>query len=120
MNTILVVDDSALIRNMIKDMLSGAGYEIVGEALDGQQALEKYKKLKPDLTIMDIIMDCVDGIRSLAMIREYDAKAVVVMCSAMDQESYVMEALRLGAKEFIVKPLEREEVLAAVSRALQK
>lgn len=118
MNTVLVVDDSTLMRDMIKAMLSGVGYEIVGEASDGQQAYEKYKRLKPDLTIMDIIMDRVDGIQSLEMIREYDPNAAVVMCSSMDQEFYVMEALRLGAKEFIVKPLVRDDVLRAVSRAL--
>lgn len=118
MNTVLVVDDSTLMRDMIKAMLSGVGYEIVGEASDGQQAYEKYKRLKPDLTIMDIIMDPVDGIQSLEMIREYDPNAAVVMCSSMDQEFYVMEALRLGAKEFIVKPLVRDDVLRAVSRAL--
>ena len=120
MNTVLVVDDSALMRDMIKVMLSEADYEIVGEASDGQQAYEKYKRLKPDLTVMDIVMNHVDGIRSLEMIREYDPNAAVVMCSSMDQESYVMQALRLGAKEFIVKPFARDDVLGAVSRALQQ
>ena len=119
MNTVLVVDDSTLMRDMIKAMLSGVGYEIVGEASDGQQAYEKYKMLKPDLTVMDIVMNRVGGIQSLEMIREYDPNATVVMCSSMDQEFYVMEALRLGAKEFIVKPLERDDVLEVVSRALQ-
>lgn len=118
MNTVLVVDDSALMRDRIKDILSDAGYEIVAEASDGRQAYEKYKRLKPDLTIMDIVKDCVDGIRSLEMIREYDPNAAVVICCAMDQELYVIKALRLGAKEFIVKPLVRNDVLRAVSQAL--
>ena len=119
MNTVLVVDDSVLMRDMIKVMLSDAGYEIIGEASDGQQAYEKYKSLKPDITIMDIIMDRVDGIQSLEMIREYDPDAAVVICSAMDQEFYVIEALRLGAKEFIIKPFSSDDVLGAVLRALQ-
>lgn len=118
MNTVLVVDDSALMRDRIKDILSDAGYEIVGEASDGRQAYEKYKRLKPNLTIMDIVKDCVDGIRSLKMIREHDPNAAVVICCAMDQELYVIKALRLGAKEFIVKPLVRNDVLKAVSQAL--
>lgn len=120
MNSILVVDDSAFARTIMKDMLSSAGYRIAGEASDGQQAYEKYKKLRPDLTVMDIIMNRVDGIRSLEMILEYDPNATVVMCSAMGQEFYVMEALSLGAKEFIVKPFVWKEALGVVSRVLQK
>lgn len=119
MNTVLVVDDSALMRDMIKVILSSGGYEIVGEASDGQEAYDKYKILKPDITMMDIMMDRVDGIQSLEMIREYDPNAAVVICSAMDQENYVMKALRLGAKEFIIKPFSRDDVLGAVLRALQ-
>lgn len=119
MNTVLVVDDAALMRDMIKAILSSGGYEIVGEASDGQEAYDKYKTLKPDITIMDIMMDRVDGIQSLEMIREYDPNAAVVICSAMDQEIYVMKALRLGAKEFIIKPFSRDDVLGAVLRALQ-
>lgn len=120
MNTVLVVDDSALMRKMIKAILSGAGYEIIGEATDGQQAYEEYKRLKPDVTTMDIMMDHVDGVQSLGMIREYDPNAAVVMCSSITQEDYVIEALRLGAKEFVVKPLVSDEVLGAISRALRK
>ncbi len=119
MNTVLVVDDSVLMRDMIKALLSSGGYEIAGEASDGQEAYEKYKLLRPDITIMDIMMDRVDGIQSLEMIREYDPNAAVVICSSMDQENYVMKALRLGAKEFIIKPFSSDDVLGAVLRALQ-
>lgn len=120
MYRILIVDDAAFMRMMIKNVLSNNGYEVCGEAGDGEQALEKYKELKPDLVTMDITMPNCDGIEGLKRIMEYDAKAKVIMCSAMGQQGMVIEAVQLGALDFIVKPFKPERVLSTVNKALNK
>jgi len=120
MYRILIVDDAAFMRMMIKNVLSNNGYEVCGEAGDGEQALEKYKELKPDLVTMDITMPNCDGIEGLKRIMEYDSKAKVIMCSAMGQKAYVLEAIKLGAVDFIVKPFQPDRVLATVNKALNK
>lgn len=101
-------------------MLLKNGYEICGEAGDGEQALEKYKELKPDLVTMDITMPNCGGIEGLKRIMEYDDKAKVIMCSAMGQQSMVIEAVQAGALDFIVKPFQPDRVLATVNKALNK
>ena len=115
---VLVVDDAAFMRMMIKDILSKNGYEVVAEANDGAQAVELYKEHQPDLVTMDITMPEVDGIAALKQIREHDPNARVIMCSAMGQQSMVIDAIQAGAKDFIVKPFQADRVLEAVSKTL--
>lgn len=115
---ILIVDDAAFMRMMIKDILSKNGYDVVGEAENGAVAVEKYADLKPDLVTMDITMPEMDGIEALKKIKAADPAARVVMCSAMGQQAMVVEAIQSGAKDFIVKPFQADRVLEAVSKAL--
>jgi two-component system, chemotaxis family, chemotaxis protein CheY len=117
-NRILVVDDAAFMRMMIKDILTKNGYEVVGEASDGAQAVEKYQELKPDLVTLDITMPEVDGIEALKRIRAIDPSARVIMCSAMGQQAMVIDAIQAGAKDFVVKPFQADRVLEAVRKAL--
>jgi two-component system chemotaxis response regulator CheY len=113
---VLVVDDAIFMRNMIKDIFTSAGYEVVGEAQHGIEAVEKYKELKPDITTMDIVMPYKSGIEATREILKGDTDAVVIMCSALGQESLVMEAIEAGASDFIVKPFRAEDVLAVVRK----
>lgn len=114
---ILIVDDAAFMRMMIKDILTKNGYEIVGEAQDGREAVEKYKELEPDLVTMDITMPEMDGITALKEIKQIDPDAVVIMCSAMGQQAMVIDAIQAGAKDFIVKPFQADRVLEAIQKA---
>ena len=116
--SVLIVDDAAFMRMMIKDVLGKNGYDVAGEAENGQKALEKYKELKPDLVLMDITMPEVDGITAMKNIRSEDSSAKVVMCSAMGQQAMVIEAIQAGAKDFIVKPFQAERVLEAVKKII--
>jgi len=118
MAKVLIVDDAAFMRMMLKDILSKEGYEIVGEAENGAIAIEKYKELTPDLVTMDITMPEIDGIQAVKEIKKINSAATVVMCSAMGQQSMVIEAIQSGAKDFIVKPFQKERVLEAVQKAL--
>ncbi|MGL5972232.1 MAG: response regulator [Oscillospiraceae bacterium] len=115
---ILIVDDAAFMRMMIKETLSKNGYTNLVEASDGQLAIEKYELEKPDMVIMDITMPNVDGIQALKAIRSADPKAKIVMCSAMGQETMVMDAIKEGALDFIVKPFKPERILQTVEKAL--
>ena len=115
---VLVCDDAAFMRMMIKDILTKNGYNIAGEAENGVKAIEKYNELKPDLVLMDITMPEMDGIQALKKIKEADAKATVIMCSAMGQQAMVIEAIQSGAKDFIVKPFQAERVLEAVKKVV--
>jgi two-component system chemotaxis response regulator CheY len=115
---VLIVDDAVFMRNMIKDIFSGGGFEIVGEAANGLEAVEKYKESRPDLTTMDIVMPFKSGIEATREIVKLDPKAVIVMCSALGQESLVMEAIEAGASDFVVKPFKAEDVLAVVKKVL--
>lgn len=114
---VLVVDDAAFMRMMIKDILTKNGYSVVGEAENGMVALEKYKDLKPDLVTMDITMPELDGISAVKEIKSFDAKARIIMCSAMGQQAMVIDAIQAGAIDFIVKPFQPERVLEAVGKA---
>jgi two-component system chemotaxis response regulator CheY len=118
MPTVLIADDAAFMRMMIKNILTEAGYEIVGEAENGAVAAAKHRELRPDLTTMDITMPEMDGIAALKEIRAADPEARVVMCSAMGQQSMVIESIQAGAKDFIVKPFQPDRVLEAVQKAL--
>lgn len=117
-NRILIVDDAAFMRMMIKDILSKNGFEVVGEANDGFQAVEKFKELKPDLVTMDITMPEMDGIAALKEIKSIDSDAKVVMCSAMGQQAMVIDAIQAGAKDFIVKPFQADRVIEAIKKTL--
>ena len=115
---VLVCDDAAFMRMMIKDILTKNGYNIAGEAENGVKAIEKYNELKPDLVLMDITMPEMDGIQALKKIKEADAKATVIMCSAMGQQAMVIESIQSGAKDFIVKPFQADRVLEAVQKVV--
>ena len=118
MARVLVVDDAAFMRKMVTDALTKGGHEVVGEAANGVEAIDRYRELKPDLTTLDITMPERDGIAALKDIIELDPAAKVVMCSALGQESKVLESIKLGAKDFVVKPFQPARVLEAVGKAL--
>lgn len=115
---VLIVDDAAFMRMMIKDILSKNGFDVVGEAEHGEVAVEKYKELSPDLVTMDITMPEKDGIEALKDIKKINPAAIVIMCSAMGQQAMVIDAIQAGAKDFIVKPFQAERVLEAINKAL--
>lgn len=115
---ILICDDAAFMRMMIKDILTKNGYNVAGEAENGLKAVEKYNEVKPDLVLMDITMPEMDGIQALKKIKAADPSAVVIMCSAMGQQAMVIESIQAGAKDFIVKPFQPDRVLEAVKKVV--
>ncbi len=115
---ILIVDDAAFMRMMIKDILTKNGYVVAGEAENGAKAVEKYVELNPDLVIMDITMPEVDGIQAVRDIKKIDPNANIIMCSAMGQQAMVIEAIQAGAKDFIVKPFQADRVIEAIKKVL--
>ena len=115
---VLIVDDAAFMRMVIKDILTKNGFEVVGEGADGEDGVQKYKDLKPDLTFMDIVMPKMEGIDALKAIMEYDPNAKVVMCSSIGQQSVVSDAITIGARDFIVKPFDAAKVLEVVQKVL--
>ncbi|WHH58946.1 response regulator [Petroclostridium sp. X23] len=117
-NRILVVDDAAFMRMMIKDILTKNGFEVVGEGENGAKAIEKYKELTPDLVIMDITMPEVDGIQAVKEIKKINGEAKIIMCSAMGQQAMVIESIQAGARDFIVKPFQAERVIEAVKKVI--
>ena len=117
-HTVLVCDDAIFMRTRISDILAQAGFEIVGEAETGSQAVEKYRQLKPDLVTMDIVMPDMGGIDAVREIVKNDPDAKILMCSAMGQQALVVEAIQAGAKDFVVKPFQPSRVLEAVQRVL--
>lgn len=115
---ILICDDAAFMRMMIKDILTKNGYNVAGEAENGVKAVEKYKELNPDLVLMDITMPEMDGIQALKEIKSTNAGALVIMCSAMGQQAMVIESIQAGAKDFIVKPFQADRVIEAVKKVV--
>ena len=115
---ILICDDAAFMRMMIKDILVKNGYEIAGEAENGLKAIEKYAETKPDLVLMDITMPEMDGIQALKKIKAADPNASVVMCSAMGQQAMVIESIQSGARDFIVKPFQADRVIESIRKIL--
>ena len=115
---ILICDDAAFMRMMIKDILTKNGYNVVGEAENGLKAVEKYSETNPDLVLMDITMPEMDGIQALKKIKEQDPGATVIMCSAMGQQAMVIESIQAGAKDFIVKPFQADRVIEAVKKVV--
>lgn len=119
MAKVMICDDAAFMRMMIKDILVKNGYNIAGEAENGVKAVEKYQETKPDLVLMDITMPEMDGIQALKKIKAIDANASVVMCSAMGQQEMVIESIQSGARDFIVKPFQPDRVIEAVKKAVE-
>jgi two-component system chemotaxis response regulator CheY len=115
---VLIVDDALFMRNMLRNILSESGFDVVGEGQDGVEAVEKYRELSPDLVTMDIVMPEKNGIEALKEIMDLDDKAKVVICSALGQESLIMEALEAGARDFIVKPFKPAKVVEVAQKVL--
>jgi two-component system chemotaxis response regulator CheY len=118
MARVLVVDDAAFMRKLLSDALASGGHEVVGEAGNGNEAVERWQELRPELTTLDITMPEKDGLAALAEIMAIDPSAKVIMCSALGQEGKVLEAVKLGAKDFVIKPFQPPRVLEAVDKAL--
>lgn len=116
---ILVVDDAAFMRMMIKDILVKNGFEIAGEAANGNESILKYQELRPDVVTMDITMPEMDGITAVREIRKIDPNARIIMCSAMGQQAMVLDAIQAGARDFIVKPFQEDRVIDAVKKVLR-
>jgi two-component system chemotaxis response regulator CheY len=111
-NKLLIVDDAMIMRLRIREIALQAGWEVVGEAANGNQAVEMFRNLKPDLVTMDIVMPSMDGVESLRAIRDYDPNARVCMVSAVNQREKLAECIRLGAIDFIVKPFEKTQLIS--------
>lgn len=118
MAKILVVDDAAFMRMMMKDILAKGEHEVVGEAEDGKKCLMEYSKVKPDLVTLDITMPELDGMNTLVALKKLDPSARVVMVSAMGQQDIVIQAIKAGARDFVVKPFKPDRVLEAINKAL--
>jgi two-component system, chemotaxis family, chemotaxis protein CheY len=118
MARVLIVDDAAFMRKMLGDVLTKNGHDVVGEAGNGAEAVAQYQALKPDMVTLDITMPEKDGITALKEILSMDSSARVVMCSALGQESKVLESIKAGAKDFVVKPFQPARVLDAIGKAL--
>ncbi|WP_404409348.1 response regulator [Jeotgalibacillus malaysiensis] len=120
MTKVLVVDDAKFMRMTLKNVLKSSSFQVVGEAENGEEAVEKYKSLNPDLVTMDITMPVMDGISAAKEILREDPKANIIMCSAMGQQKMVIEAIEAGAKDFIVKPFDGTRVVESLSRVINK
>jgi len=118
MARVLVVDDAAFMRKLVSDVLTKGGHEVVGEAGNGTEAVDRYAELRPEVTTLDITMPEKDGLAALREIIQMDPAARVVMCSALGQETKVLESIKAGAKDFVVKPFQPDRVLEAIGKAL--
>ncbi|MEB3222942.1 MAG: response regulator [Candidatus Sericytochromatia bacterium] len=118
MSKILVVDDAAFMRKMIRDILARNGFEVCGEASNGLEAIQRFREQEPDLVLMDITMPELDGLSALREIRRTHPSASVIVCSAMGQQQLVVEAIEQGARDFVVKPFHADRVLDAVRKVL--
>ena len=116
--TVLITDDALFMRVTLRNFLVNNGYEVVGEASNGQEAVDHYAALRPDLVFMDITMPVMDGIAATRAIKQSDPNAKVIMCTAMGQKNMVMEALQAGAKDFIVKPFKPERLLESIQKLI--
>jgi two-component system chemotaxis response regulator CheY len=116
---ILIADDLSFMRMIQKEILSNRGYIVAGEASDGIQAVDMYKKIRPDVAVLDITMPNMNGLEAMRRIFEFDPKARIIMCSALGQQNLIMEAIKAGVKDFIVKPFKPERMLSAIEKALR-
>jgi two-component system chemotaxis response regulator CheY len=115
---VLIADDLKFIKLVLRELLEKAGFRVVGEASNGEEAVELYQDKRPDVVLMDITMPKMDGLAALKQILKFDPQAKVIMCSALGQQSLIAQALQLGAKDFIVKPFREERVIAAIKAIL--
>ncbi len=120
MSRILVVDDSRTSRKILRTILEDAGHEVIGEAMDGQDGVNKFKELRPDLVTLDITMPVMDGLEALKGIREVDGNAKVIMVTAAGQQNKMIDAIKLGASEFVTKPFEPEEIIKMVNKLVKQ
>ena len=120
MSRILVVDDSRTSRKILRTILEDAGHEVIGEAMDGQDGVNKFKELRPDLVTLDITMPVMDGLEALRCIREVDGNAKVIMVTAAGQQNKMIDAIKLGASEFVTKPFEPEEIIKMVNKLVKQ
>ena len=118
MARVLIVDDAAFMRKMLSDVLAKGGHEVIGEGANGAEAIAQYQALRPDIMTLDITMPEKDGLAALREILTLEPSAKIVMCSALGQESKVLEAIKSGAKDFVVKPFQPDRVLDAIGKAL--
>ena len=117
---VLIVDDLSFIKLLIRDTLEKTGFEVVGEASNGLEAIDLYKKIHPDVVLMDITMPRMDGIQALQEIVKYDKNAKVIMCSALGQQKLIIQSIQYGAKDFIVKPFKQERIVGAIKKVLNQ
>jgi two-component system chemotaxis response regulator CheY len=115
---VLIVDDLAFIKIVLRDIIEKAGFRVIGEASNGEQAISLYQDTRPDVVLMDITMPGMDGLTALKKIREIDESARVIICSALGQQQLIVQAIQLGAKDFIVKPFQPQRVVSALKKAL--
>jgi two-component system chemotaxis response regulator CheY len=115
---VLIVDDLAFIKIVLRDIIEKAGFRVIGEASNGEQAITMYQDTRPDVVLMDITMPGMDGLTALKKIREIDQAARVIICSALGQQQLIVQAIQLGAKDFIVKPFQPQRVISALKKAL--
>lgn len=118
MSTVLIVDDSKTSRSMLRSILEDHGYEVLAEAENGQEGFEKYCELKPDVVTLDITMPIMDGIETLVKIKEYDITAKVIMVTAAGQKGKMLDAIKLGASEFVTKPFETNQIVNIIESIL--
>ena len=116
MKSVMIVDDSRTSRKILRSILEDAGHEIVGEAMDGQDGINKYKDLKPDIVTLDITMPVMDGLEALKIIKEDDQSAKVIMVTAAGQQNKMIDAIKMGASEFVTKPFEPDEIVKMVNK----
>ena len=114
---VLVADDLSFMRMVQKEILQERGYEVVGEAADGLEAVEKYKQLRPDIIILDITMPHMNGLEAMRKIFEFDKGAKIIICSALGQQQLIVEAIKAGVRDFIVKPFKADRVISAIEKA---
>ena len=117
---VLVVDDLGFMRDAIRDILESGGFSVVGEAENGKIGIDRYLSCRPDVVLMDITMPIMNGIKALRHIRKADPNAVVIMCSALGQQEYIIRAIQLGARDFVIKPFRPERILSAVRKATRR
>ncbi len=119
MGTVLIVDDAKFMRMVLRRILTSQGHTVVGEATNGEEAVEMYAKLRPDVVTMDIVMPKLNGIEAVRRIMQFDPNAKIIMVTALGQETFVLDAIKAGAREFIIKPFRNEEIIKVVAKTIQ-